>query len=98
MVIQRTWSPADYDALTMRVLAVLPGPGQTPRPTPEIRREFGDLDPYERENYVRKSLDRLVLAGWAERVPVAGDPRAFWRRTQTGQEGHRRGISPPPTH
>ncbi len=96
MVIHKQWSPADHDDLMRQVLAVLPGPGEPGMSTPAIRRRFSELDTYERENYVRRELDRLTAAGWVERTPplVAGDTRAFWRRTRQGEEGKRHGALP----
>ncbi len=94
MVIHRHWSPADHDALRDGVLAALPAPDNPPVSTPTIRMRFVDLDSYERENYVRTALNRLVDAGLAERVRVEGQTRAFWRRTQSGEEAISRGTPP----
>ncbi len=78
----RRWRTDDHDALTERVLAVLPGPGEEPQSTPGLRQHFKkDLDAYAREVYVRQALDRLVKAGLAERIHKPDDQRAFWRRT-----------------
>ncbi len=93
MVINRHWSPDDHEALRARVLAALPAPGHTPLSTPTIRMRFVDLDVFERENYVRKALDRLVEMGRAERVRIDGDTRAYWRRTLVGEAVISRGAS-----
>jgi hypothetical protein len=81
--------------LVLKVLAVLPEPGQQPVSTTAVRHQFGDLDVYERENYVLAALNRIAAAGWADKTHPAGEMRVFWRLTPAGVDGRRRRMLPP---
>lgn len=86
MVIPREWTTSDHEALARRVLAGLPGPDKPPAATSKVRMRMPDLDAFERDNYVRKALDRLVTAGHAEKLRLPGDRQLYWRRTRAGEQ------------
>ncbi len=92
MAIYRTWTADDHAELARKVLDVLPDPGRDPVSTSLIRSRFPDLDPFEKERHVRRALDVLAAAGWAERVPA--DRVLAWRLTPAGKEGRDRGDLP----
>lgn len=93
MVIPRQWTESDHDALARRVLDGLPAPDGRPASTPQVRMRMPDLDAFERENYVRKALDRLVAAGHVERVRLPNDRVLYWRRTSAGEQEVNRRVN-----
>ncbi len=86
MVIPRQWTADDHVALARRVLDGLPAPDRPPVSTSQVRMRMPDLDAFERENYVRKALDRLVSVGHAERMRLPGNRALHWRRTRAGEQ------------
>lgn len=89
--IHRQWRSEERQELARIVLAVLPGPADDPRSTPDIRRhqQFASLDPYEQDVYISGALRNLASAGLAEKTKYPGDHRAFWRRTRAGENRRR---------